>query len=181
MFNKIHDKTNVFWEVFRFLVVGVAATLGDFGTKTLVAYLLPEGSVPSWLHFGIPLVCGFVVGVLINYFLSVIWVFKNVDGKTNVKSQGNFWLFVGLGAIGLLLGLGIFYLARFIILSASGLDIDVGKSTINLQSAAFWAYFGVFCFQTLVVMVYNYLSRKIFIFKKPKEVAPLEPKEKEEK
>lgn len=173
MKNSIHDKTSIFWEVVRFLVVGGVATLFDLGTKTLVAYCLPEGSLASWFHFGFPIVCGFIVGVLVNYALSVVWVFKNVDPNKNVRSQGNFWLFVGLGFGGLLLGLGIFYLSRYLIMlwSNNAIDIDIGKSNISLTSPVFWTYFAVFCFQTLVVLVYNYFTRKAFIFKKPEVVS----------
>ncbi len=165
-------KKQLFFEILRFLVVGGVATIFDFATKTLVAYLLPsvDTGFNSFLHFTIPLVCGFIVGVLVNYILSVIWVFQNVENKAKTKTQSSFWLFVLLGFIGMLIGLGIFYLFRWIILTASSgsFDIDVGRNNISLKSGEFWAYFGVFAFQTLVVLIYNYLSRKKFIFKEKK-------------
>lgn len=166
------DKSNVTAEIIRFLIVGVAATIGDYLTKLLIAYLIPKGSMPDWLEFGIPIVCGFIIGVLINYFLSIVFVFKNVDKNKNVKSQSNFWLFVLLGFVGMLIGLGIFYAFRYSILALSNgsFDINVGKDDMNLSSPVFWAYFGVFCFQTIVVLVYNYCSRKKFIFKVPKAI-----------
>lgn len=173
MEKSIHDKKSIFWEVIRFLVVGVVATIFDFATKTLFAYLIPVNSVGDFWHFTIPLICGFIVGVLVNYFLSTFWVFQNVKDTKKAKSNSSFWLFVILGFVGLLIGLGIFYSFRYIILAATnnGFDIDVGKGTISLSSPEFWAYFGVFCFQTIVVLVYNYFTRKKFIYKAPEEVA----------
>jgi len=164
-------KKQLILEIIRFLIVGGVATVFDFGAKTLVAYLLPTSSFSTFLHFTIPLICGFIVGVLVNYFLSIIWVFQNVENKEKTKTKKSFALFVLLGFIGLLIGLGIFYLSRWLILviSNNALDIDVGKNNISLTSPEFLAYFGVFCFQTLVVLVYNYLSRKKFIFKEKKE------------
>lgn len=166
-------KKQLFHEILRFLVVGVVATIFDFGAKTLVAYLLPtvESGFNSFLHFTIPLICGFIVGVIVNYLLSIIWVFQNVENKEKTKSQKSFWLFVLLGFVGMLIGLGIFYAFRYTILACTNwtFDIDVGKNTINFTSPQFYAYFGVFCFQTLIVLAYNYITRKKFIFKEKKE------------
>ena len=165
-------KKQLLLEILRFLIVGGGATIFDFATKTLVAKFLPtvEDGFNSFLHFTIPLICGFIVGVLVNYFLSIIWVFQDVEDKEKSKSKSSFLLFVLLGFIGMLLGLGIFYAFRYGILAATSgtFDIDVGKNTISLTSPQFWAYFGVFCFQTIVVLVYNYITRKKFIFKPKK-------------
>ena len=80
-------KKQLILEIIRFLIVGGVATVFDFGAKTLVAYLLPTSGFSTFLHFTIPLICGFIVGVLVNYFLSIIWVFQNVENKEKTKTK----------------------------------------------------------------------------------------------
>ena len=66
-------------EILRFLVIGIVATIFDFLTKTLVA-----GLTKSWnatFNFGVSILAGFVVGVIVNYVFSVLWVFQNVADK----------------------------------------------------------------------------------------------------
>jgi hypothetical protein len=37
------------------------------------------------------------------------------------------------------------------------------------ESVAFWAFVVIFCIKTLVTLIYNYITRKAFIFKAPKK------------
>ncbi len=175
-------------EVIRFLVVGVIATIFDFLTKLIAAKVFSalgmDGEIYSdgsfnlfslaGLNYTLSIVCGFIIGVLVNYLLSRIWVFQNVEDRNKSNSLGNFFLFVFLGFIGLLISLLIFWGAVFLVpLIVPGIDVYVGSKSIAmdlsfLSLGAFWAYFIVFCFSTIVVMVWNYLSRKKWIFKAPK-------------
>jgi putative flippase GtrA len=162
-------------EILRFLVIGIVATIFDFLTKTLVA-----GLTKSWnatFNFGVSILAGFVVGVIVNYVFSVLWVFQNVADKHAAKTQSKFWLFVLLGFIGLLISEGIFFGSRYLILFG-GVDISVGQQSPMaifhgdwsfLSSLDFWVYFIIFCLSTLIVLVWNYWSRKKWIFIAPKE------------
>ncbi len=203
MTNEVGKEKSIGREVLRFLVVGVIATIFDFLTKLVSATILSklglDGEIYSagnWnifslagLNYTLSIILGFIVGVLVNYLLSRIWVFQNVEDKKKSNSAGSFFLFVFLGFVGLLISLLIFWGAVFMVpLMMEGVDVYEGSKSISidfafLSNSSFWAYFVVFAFSTIVVMVWNYLSRKKWIFKAPKKayVAPKQVKKEEPK
>jgi putative flippase GtrA len=161
-------------EILRFLVIGIVATIFDLLTKLGVSSLM-KGLNES-LILGISTLAGFVIGVIVNYIFSVIWVFQNVADKNAAKTQSKFWLFVLLGFIGLLISEGIFYGSHYL-LQFAGINIVNGSYAPKgifhgdwsfLSSLNFWIYFVIFCVSTLIVLVWNYLSRKKWIFIAPK-------------
>ena len=188
MTNKDKSKS-IGLEIVRFLIVGVAATIFDFLTKLLAAKGLTalgiDGEIyvngniqiltKAGLNYTLSIVCGFIIGVIVNYILSRIWVFQNVADKKKANSTGKFFLFVFLGFIGLLISLGIFWGAVYLLpLINKDINVYEGSKSISLnlsflKSGDFWAYFIIFCVSTLIVLVWNYLSRKKWIFKAPKE------------
>lgn len=161
----------IWGEILRFAVSGGIATVFDFAVCYLVASFLPN-SIGAWKEV-IYTAAGFAVGVVINYFLSVIWVYKNVDETVNVKSTKNKLLFLGLSVIGL--GIGIAIMIGFDALDQAAIHSDfenwLGFITKGMpfSFASFgWAvlFFG---FKTLIVLIWNYLSRKKLIFKSKDE------------
>lgn len=167
----MNTKKSIFREIVRFVVVGVVATLLDYGTYSLLALAIPN----SWNPIIETVLCtalGFLISVVANYILSVLWVFQNVDGKANVKSPKNMAYFVLLSAGGLLLGTGV--MIGFEALSSSLLHIDINNwiadfSVHYLQSLAFWYFTLFFGIKTLIILSYNYVTRKKLIFVAPKE------------
>lgn len=117
---------------------------------------------------------GFAVSTIVNFILSRIWVFQNVDKKINTKSQKSFWIFTGLGAGGFFLGLGLQELGTYICSASFGLDItSVGYLNFWKQAAGVtlaWALVSVL--GTCVTLVYNYLTRKFLLFREPKKEEP---------
>ena len=68
----------IIMEIIRFLLVGGLATLLDWGVSFLVKAILPSIMVNSWDVSGtISTACGFIVGLFVNYFLSIIFVYKD--------------------------------------------------------------------------------------------------------
>jgi putative flippase GtrA len=170
-------------EILRFLVIGIVATIFDFLTKLGVSSLMKGQN--EWLILGISTLAGFVIGVIVNYIFSVIWVFQNVADKKAAKTQSKFWLFVLLGFIGLLISEGIFYGSHYLLL-LGGVNIVEGSNAPKeifhgdwsfLSSRNFWIYFVIFCVSTLIVLVWNYLSRKKWIFIAPKADEAFQNKE----
>ncbi len=102
-----------------------------------VLYVLTE-----YLHIYVLIssVISFVVSLIFNYIMSIFWVF---DVK---KKQGPKEIFV------------------FVVLSTIGLGIN--QVVMYLGVEIFHIYY-MFCkvFSTFVVMVYNFITRKIFVEK----------------
>lgn len=167
-----HNK-NVWLEILRFVVVGVVATLVDLLVRLLIQYWIGDAISSVW-KIVIATACGFAVSTVVNYLLSLFWVFKNVKDEKKARSKLYGVYFVLLSAVGLGLGLGLSALSQVIVSSSFGLDISnmgpmdlfaifTGKSTPSI-----WAYLVCFVLQTCITMVYNYCSRKFILFKAPK-------------
>jgi putative flippase GtrA len=172
-------------EIIRFLVIGIVATIFDFLTKLLVSGLMKGAN--EWLILTISTVAGFVVGVIVNYIFSILWVFQNVADKGAAKKQSKFWLFVFLGFIGLLISLVIFYGSHYVLKAATNGAINIvdGSNAPKeifkgnwsfLSNGSFWVYFAIFCVSTLIVLIWNYKSRKKWIFIEPKSEGVSEEK-----
>lgn len=162
----IHEK-GLGKEILRFIVTGIIATAVDFIVTYVVASFLPE-SLGVWKEV-IYTACGFIISLIINYFLSAFWVYKNVDETVNTKSFSNIVLFVALSCVGLALGIGIMIgfdaLDDNVIHSnfESWLDFIFKGTPFSFKAFAFAVLF--FGIKTLFVLAWNYLSRKKLIFK----------------
>lgn len=88
----LEGKTNsTFIQLFRYTFVGGFAFLVDFGTLFILTEYFK-------IHYLISAGIAFLFGLIINYFLSVKWVFNN----RNVKNKGlEFIMFMIIGLVGL--------------------------------------------------------------------------------
>lgn len=153
---KLNEKYPLFMEIVRFGVVGVLATVVDMAAMGVVLYLFEPslyphfynvwygGGEPSTLATVIGTGMGFVLGLFVNYFLSVLFVFSE-KGKS--KSVYGFTVFAILSAI----GLGIHLVGMYIGYDLLGINEWIVKIIL-----------------TAIVMVYNYVSKKLLLFKKIK-------------
>ncbi len=140
-------------EIMRFLIIGGGATVLDLLAMSLVLYawqpsLYPHfyqvfygGGEPSTAATVVGTGVGFSVGLIFNYVFSVLFVFHDQGQSRSVKG---FVLFSVLSAI----GLGIHLLGMYL-----------GYDCLHLNE---WL---VKIVLTLVVLVYNYLTRKLLVFK----------------
>ncbi len=145
-------------EFLRFLVVGTIATIVDLLVMGIVMYLMEKSIYDSFLNVFIntptPSVgstilgtsCGFIAGLLVNYVLSILFVF-NEKGKS--KSAKGFIIFTVLSAI----GLGINALGTYIGFGLLGINQWLTKIVM-----------------IIIVLIYNYISKKLILFKGPKEI-----------
>ncbi len=161
--NHTQTKKQLFWEFVRFLLVGTSATIADYIVFYIFRqWLLPAELVPSaaWQVFSLVLATalGFVVGLLVSWSLSVRFVFQAVRDKEQAHSKKSFMLFAIIGIIGLIITeVGIVLLVWIF-------------PTIRLfQTTSFlgvpWKEWLAKIIMTWIVLVWNYLGRKIFIFK----------------
>lgn len=150
--SELHKKYPLLTEIFRFLIVGGIATVVDMLVMALVQYLMEPALYPdflslfrtngSLLSYIVGTACGFTAGLLVNYFLSVLFVF---DHKGRSRSVYGFAVFALLSLGGLAIHIAGMYL---------------GNGVWHLNA---WA---VKIVLTLIVLVYNYISKKLILFRK---------------
>ncbi len=164
-------KEHLLYEIVKFAVVGVVATLVDYGAYSLFANVVFK-NVTTLSNEWITAICtiiGFIIGVIVNYLLSAFWVYKNIDQKaTNHKSIKTIIVFVILSAIGLLIGIGLMEVFYLIGENLLGIDINTWAQNIFTPEWDFMVFFWFTLFfglKTIVTMIWNYISRKLFIFK----------------
>ncbi|MCQ2772039.1 MAG: GtrA family protein [Bacilli bacterium] len=183
---KEKKKKNIFGELFRFVVVGVICTLVDFGCQfgMLKVFENNLSTIDAWgsyVAFAIAILVAFIISTVVNFLFSRLWVFQNVDKNINTKSAKSFWTYVGLGAGGFFLGIALQEAGVFICDISMGVKIayDITKVSwadlFNEGGMVFWAFVIIFCVKTLVTMIYNYLTRKLIIFKSPRPVVETAP------
>ena len=129
-------------EIIRFLIVGGLAFVVDFTVLSLTAEHIFHTEHGWGLYLATAL--GFLAGVVVNYALSILFVFRNARTDSSYRTYNAFLIFAGLGFIGLLL-------------TEVGMYLGVGILAINYQVAKI--------FVTGIVLFWNYLSRKLILFK----------------
>ena len=119
-------------QIMKFGVVGVIATVIDFGVMNILYYGLG-------LDILIANTSGFVISLIFNYLASMKYVFAHKEGMSRRRE---FVVFVVLSVIGLVLNDGI------VLALKSGLGLEANLAKICA---------------TALVMVYNFVTRKIFL------------------
>jgi putative flippase GtrA len=126
----------------RYLVTGGLAFFVDFGLFALCLYLL------EW-HYLLANLVGLVAGLVLNYALSILWVFTACKRTLEKKKVAEFTLFTLVG----IAGVGINQLLMY--LMVDGLDLN---EMLSKMIAA------------ILVLMWNFGARKLILFKKKKEV-----------
>ena len=159
-FNNFVRKHARLCEIIRFLIVGGLATLVDMFVMGLIVYafdpsLYPKfyniwygGGEPSTVATVVGTGAGFIAGLIVNYVLSIIFVFEH---KGNSKSVGGFLAFTLLSAV----GLGIHLLGMYLGNGVWGLNEWIVKIVL-----------------TIIVLIYNYVSKRLLLFREKKTDEP---------
>lgn len=154
---KKQTNKQLFSEIFRFLLVGGVATLADYFVFWIFdAWIFPE----SWgtLALVLSTALGFCAGLLVNWVLSVRFVFQETEEKISVRSKRPFLTFALIG----LFGLFITELGVVLLVWTFPSFALFGQATL-LGTA--WEKWLAKAIMTCLVLVWNYLGRKIFIFR----------------
>ena len=152
-FIKKHEK--LLKEIGRFLIVGGLATLVDFAIYELFRFLILK-SIDNTINLVISTSLGFICGNIVNYFLSIIYVFKGAKEDKKTQTVGAFLVFTLIGVIGLGIKVGVQTGGNYLV------------SVLFNSLEGFWIWFMdtfVYCVATLIVLIWNYVGRKLFIFK----------------
>ena len=161
-------------EIIRFVITGIICALLDFATMYVTTVLLKKTAMNDTLIVALSTLAGFIIGVIANYILSTLWVFKNVKDKNKAKTPLFIILFVILSAVGWGLSFGTMELCR--IACNAWWQIDINSIKLEFKAIAtlgFWLYAISFGIKTLIGMVWNYLTRKFILYRAPKEDASL--------
>ena len=155
-------KKQLFWEIFRFLLVGGIATIVDYAVFYIFRqWLLPARLIESggWnvISLIIATAFGFCVGLAVNWILSVTFVFRAVKDKEEVKSTKSFFIFTVIG----LIGLGITELGILLLVHIFPEITLFGVTEFLLP----WKEWLAKIIMTCIVLVFNYVGRKLFVFK----------------
>ena len=129
----IEPTSNIVIQAFRSLFVGAIAFVADAGLLWIISL--------TGLHYLICAVFGFLLGVYVNYWLSVKFVFTN---KATLGKPGELVVYVIVGAVGL--GLTMFFMWFFT--EIAGLHFILSK-----------------CIATILVFVWNFTSRKVILYR----------------
>ena len=128
---------NGFLKFFRYCFVGGIAFVVDYCVCALFFWLLGKGTASTIIGTTM----GFIFGLTVNFLLSKKFVFTE-DAKTGKKGE-----FISYAVIGLI-GLGISYL---LMLTATEWVFSMNQYLAKL-------------IVSLIVLVYNYLARKILLY-----------------
>lgn len=135
-------------QIFKFIIVGGISFVIDFMIYTIMCNVLH-------IHYIISGIFGFGISVIANYILSMKFVF---EPKDDMRKDKEFVIFVILSLIGMVLNSVILYICIDLIYQSS----QWLKELLSDQ----WMNIVAKVIATGVVMVYNFITRKIFLEKK---------------
>ena len=135
-------------QIIKFGAVGFLCFFIDY---FIMVGLTELAGIPSLISSG----CSYTISTIVNYILSVTVVF-DADKEANKVVQ--FIVFVVLS----LIGLGINQLCMW---GGTAWLESLMEQSQALASYSQYAYMVVKIFATAIVMVYNFITRKIFIEK----------------
>lgn len=131
----VSSTDNTLLQLFRYTFVGGFAFIVDFG----LLYVLTEF---AGFHYLVSATLSFVVGLVVNYLLSKVWVFTQ---STYSNKRVEFLLFAVIGVI----GLGINNVSIWFLSDVIGLWYMLSKAIT-----------------TVVTYLWNFFARKYILFNK---------------
>lgn len=139
----INNKNSIVAQIAKFTVVGFISFIIDAGVLYILTLIF---GVKFYLIFS---AISFTTSVIVNYILSMRFIF---EGRKDIKKQSEFIIFVVLSVIGLLLN-------QFIMWSFG----EIFSRHMQLTSEIVLL---IKVISTCIVMVWNFISRKIFLEQK---------------
>ncbi len=128
-------------QFFRYLVTGGLAFVVDFGLFALCLYVF------DW-HYLLANLVGLVAGLVLNYTMSIVWVFTACKRTLEKQKTAEFLLFALVG----IAGVGINQLLMYLMVDGICLNEMVSKMLA-----------------AVLVLMWNFGARKLLLFKKKKE------------
>lgn len=143
-FNSIRERLprkSLAGQFMRYLFTGGLAFVVDFGLFALCLYVL------EW-HYLLANLVGLVAGLVLNYALSVAWVFTACERKLEKRKTAEFLVFALVGFI----GVGLNELLMLLMV-----DVFEWQEMLSKMAAA------------IVVLMWNFGGRKLILFRGRKD------------
>lgn len=138
--NRFPRKT-LLGQFLRYLVTGGLAFIVDFGLFALCLYAF------KW-HYLVANLVALLAGLILNYALSILWVFTACERTLEKQKVAEFALFAVVGFFGVGINQFLMYLM-------------VGQFALNEMLSKM--------FSAILVLMWNFGARKLMLFRKKKE------------
>ena len=137
----------VILEFARYVVVGGISALIDMGVNFAMLFYILNGTKDDKGFVAIAVACGFIVGLAVNFILSNIFVFKTEEQREKGKTVKAALIYAAVGVIGFVLT-----------------EVLTLLGTLMIGDHGIW-YLLLTCFVKGVVLIWNYVGRKIFVYR----------------
>jgi len=134
--------SNLFWQIVRYGISGGIAFVADF----VVLWLLTE--FVGWYYL-VSAVCGNLVGLIITYLMSVVWVFDQRRLSNHWAEFAGFTLIAGLG-------MGLTELFMYIFTEYVFIEALFGPNNYLISKLV----------TAFIVACVNFVLKKTFLFSK---------------
>ena len=134
-------------EFLRYAIVGGLSAVVDMAVNFVVLFYLLGGTKDDKGLVAISVAAGFVVGLAVNFLLSNIFVFNEKAQKEKGRTVSAFLIYALVGVVGFGLTEGLTILG-----------------THFIGNGGIW-YLVLTCFVKGVVLIWNYVGRKIFVYR----------------
>lgn len=139
-------KKNLF-EFLRYILVGGASAVLDMAVNYVMLYYAFGADKNDKTAVAVSVAVGFVVGLIANFLLSNLFVFRSAEQRARGKTVGAFLIYAAVGVIG-------FGLTELLTLLGVRL---IGEHGI-------W-YLLLTCVVKGIVLIWNYIGRKLLVYR----------------
>jgi len=140
-------KRDTLLEFLRYAVVGGVAAVVDMAVNYLMLYEVFSAGKDDKTYVAISVAVGFIAGLIVNFILSNIFVFKSEEQRARGKTAGAFFIYVAVGVV----GFGITELLTLV-------------GTRFIGDHGIW-YLLLSCIVKGIVLIWNYIGRKLFVYR----------------
>jgi putative flippase GtrA len=126
--------------------VGGISALVDMGVLYIMTEFAFDGKKDG-IALTLSVAAGFVFGLIVNYLLSQLFVFTSKEQREKGKKASAFFIYAVVGLIGFVL---------------TELLMHIGMLFVSHEGL--W-YILLNCFVKGVVLIWNYVGRKIFVYR----------------
>ena len=129
------------------MVVGGISAVIDMGVNFVMLFYILGGTKDDKGLVALSVAAGFVIGLAVNFILSNVFVFKEKEQREKGRTAGAFLIYALVGIIGFAIT-----------------EVLTILGTLVIGEGGIW-YLILTCLVKGVVLIWNYVGRKIFVYK----------------